>query len=111
MNTRRLAAIAAAFLFSLSAFAQSYPNSVLWRISGKDGHPTSYLYGSMHLTDERIFDLGDSLYAAIRNSDDPAAELIPAICFALEGLLSGNQAIDSPFSPHRCGQSASPGTV
>ena len=29
----------------------------------------------MHLTDERLFNLGDSLYAAIQNSDGFATEL------------------------------------
>src|SRR6201996_4385109 len=78
MNTRCLAAFAAALLLSLSAIAQSYPNSILWRISSKDGHHTSYLYGSMHLTDDRVFNLGDSLYAAIQHSDGLATELDPA---------------------------------
>jgi uncharacterized protein YbaP (TraB family) len=65
------------FLHSLSLTAQRLPKTLLWRISGKDGHFTSYLYGTMHLTDDRVFNLGDSLYAAIAHTDGFAMELDP----------------------------------
>lgn len=35
----------------------------------------SYLYGTMHLTDKRLFQLGDSVYKAIEQTDGFAAEL------------------------------------
>lgn len=77
MNLRRTLFLAAFFLNGLVLAAQPLPHTLLWRISGKEGHPVSYLYGTMHLTDERLFTLGDSLYAAIRNSDGFAIELDP----------------------------------
>ena len=55
---------------------QPLANTLLWRISGKN-HQPSYLYGTMHLTDERVFNLGDSLYAAIKASEGFAMELDP----------------------------------
>lgn len=61
----------------LSVSAQKYPHTLLWRISGRNGEKPSYLYGTMHLTDERLFNLGDSLYAAIKQSDGFATELDP----------------------------------
>lgn len=64
-------------LAAISVNAQQVPHTLLWRISGKDGHHPSYLYGTMHLTDDRVFNLGDSLYAAITLSDGFAMELDP----------------------------------
>lgn len=58
------------------------PHTLLWRISGKEGHKTSYLYGTIHLTDERVFRLGDSLYEAIRHSDGLAIEIDPGAMVA-----------------------------
>ena len=54
------------------------PSTLLWKISGKDLKQPSYLYGTMHLTDERIFNLGDSLYKAIEHSEGFAIEIDPA---------------------------------
>jgi len=82
MNPRRLTLVLATLLFLQHAEAQSLPNTLLWRIA-KAGHHTSYVYGTMHLTDERVFDLGDSLYAAIRNTDGLATELDVNVLFNL----------------------------
>jgi uncharacterized protein YbaP (TraB family) len=57
---------------------QATPHTLLWRISGKNGQKPSYLYGTMHLTDERVFNLGDSLYEAITGTDGFASELDPS---------------------------------
>jgi uncharacterized protein YbaP (TraB family) len=69
--------LAMLFLDFFSLTAQQLPKTLLWRITGKDGHQPSYLYGTMHLTDERLFNLGDSLYAAIAHSEGFAMELDP----------------------------------
>jgi uncharacterized protein YbaP (TraB family) len=57
--------------------AQSLPNTLLWRITGRNGQRPSYLFGTLHLADERIFTLGDSLFEAIRSTDGFATELDP----------------------------------
>lgn len=65
-------------LFSQFSFSQKLPSTLLWKISGNGLEKSSYLYGTMHLTDERIFNIGDSLYKAIEHSDGFAIEIDPA---------------------------------
>lgn len=61
---------------SFLAFSQEkITNTLLWRISGKHLTRPSYLFGTMHLTDKRVFQLGDSLYKAIEQTEGFAAEL------------------------------------
>ncbi|OSZ80830.1 hypothetical protein CAP36_06205 [Chitinophagaceae bacterium IBVUCB2] len=50
-------------------------NTLLWRISGNQLSKPSYLYGTMHLTDKRVFQLGDSVYKALEQTEGFAAEL------------------------------------
>ena len=83
MKIRRLSALFVSALFTLPLFAQPLSNTLLWRISGKTGHYTSYLYGTIHLTDDRVFNLGDSLYAAIKRSSGFASELDQGSLFTL----------------------------
>jgi uncharacterized protein YbaP (TraB family) len=60
---------------ALYSQASKLPNTLLWRISGNNLTKPSYLYGTMHLTDKRVFLLGDSLYKAIEQTEGFAAEL------------------------------------
>ena len=57
--------------------AQKLPSTLLWRISGNNLQKLCYLYGTMHLTDERLFNIGDSVYKAIENSEGFATEIDP----------------------------------
>ena len=50
-------------------------NSLLWRITGNGLSKPSYLFGTIHLTDKKVFFLGDSVYNAIERSEGFAAEL------------------------------------
>jgi uncharacterized protein YbaP (TraB family) len=63
------------FICLSSLFAQQLPKTLLWRITGKGLGKPSYLYGTMHVYDPRLFDLGDSLLYAISSSDGFANEL------------------------------------
>ncbi len=64
--------------FSVQASAQqTYPSTLLWKISGKDLLNPSYLYGTMHLQDRRLFYFGDSLYAALQKAEGFAMEINP----------------------------------
>ncbi len=56
-------------------FSQSLPKTFLWRISGNGLSRPSYLFGTIHLTDPRLFALGDSLLNAISSSEGFANEL------------------------------------
>ena len=58
-----------------SLFSQPLPKTLLWRISGNGLSKPSYVYGTMHLTDPRIFILGDSLLDAIKSCEGFANEL------------------------------------
>jgi uncharacterized protein YbaP (TraB family) len=49
--------------FLHEAYAQN--NSLLWEITGNGLTDTSYLYGTIHIRDKRVFKLGDSTYYAI----------------------------------------------
>jgi len=65
------------FFFSCVAYSQTtkLSNTLLWRISGNGLSKPSYLYGTMHLTDKRVFQLGDSLYYGIEHAEGFAGEL------------------------------------
>src|SRR6516164_6527834 len=57
--------------------SQTSKPGLLWRISGNGLEQPSYLFGTIHLTDKRVFNFGDSLYAAIENCSGYAMELHP----------------------------------
>lgn len=64
--------------FTHTSFAQQKAgdtNSLLWRISGKNLSRPSYIFGTMHLTDKRIFNFSDSLYHSLETTEGFAAEL------------------------------------
>jgi uncharacterized protein YbaP (TraB family) len=65
-----------AFLLAItSSFSQHLPKTLLWRISGKGLSKPSYIYGTMHVQDPRLFVLGDSLLNAISSSEGFANEV------------------------------------
>lgn len=55
--------------------AKSWPNTLLWRISGKGLKKPSYLFGTMHVQDKRVFNLGDSLYYYFERAEGFAMEV------------------------------------
>ena len=61
--------------FSLNAVAQ-YANSLLWKVTGNDLEKPSYLYGTMHLQDKRVFELTDLIEDKLKECDALALELI-----------------------------------
>ena len=66
------------FLITLGIQAQDYKieNTLLWKISGK-GMAPSYLYGTMHVRDERAFDFSDSVLLAFGSCKAFAMEVHP----------------------------------
>src|SRR5688500_10742390 len=82
-------ALAVTLLFSAAAQKPSYPNTLLWRISGKGLSKPSYLFGTMHLADRRLFHFSDSLYHYLEKADGYAMEVDPEeIMSALMETLS-----------------------
>lgn len=62
-------------LYSLNVFSQGEYQSIFWEISGNGLKDTSYIYGTMHSQDSRIFQFKDGVEAAFNNSDIYAMEL------------------------------------
>ncbi|HTD93075.1 MAG TPA: TraB/GumN family protein, partial [Chitinophagaceae bacterium] len=64
--------------FLNTAFSQtavSSPKTLLWRISGHGLKNNSFLYGTMHVQDKRLFFFGDSLYHCLEQADGYAMEV------------------------------------
>ncbi|MGK0363694.1 MAG: hypothetical protein ACI85O_000747 [Saprospiraceae bacterium] len=67
-------------LFSLTLFGQEIDRSnysLLWEITGKNLSQPSYLYGTMHVQDERAHDFPDSLFIALESAEAFALEVDP----------------------------------
>jgi uncharacterized protein YbaP (TraB family) len=65
-------------LFAVTnTFAQKIkPNhKLLWKIEGKNLQKPSYLFGTMHVKDERVFNLSDSVFIGISNTEVFASEI------------------------------------
>jgi len=75
---RKLGGISFFLILSLASLSQTaQPKTLLWRISGHGLQKPSYLYGTMHLNDKRLFMFGDSVYQAIEQSEGLAIEVNP----------------------------------
>lgn len=62
------------FGLCLSGRAQT-PYEMLWEVRHPSQARPSYLFGTMHISDSRVFDLPDSVILAIQNTDGMAFEL------------------------------------
>src|SRR5688572_8122028 len=65
-------------IFFKNLYAQSsiaWPKTLLWRISGNGLSKNSFLYGTMHLQDKRLFYFTDSLYHYLEQADGYALEV------------------------------------
>jgi uncharacterized protein YbaP (TraB family) len=62
-------------IFSFDTSAQY--QSLCWRISGNGLKSPSYIYGTMHVSDRRVFDFGDKTMKAFTGSKAYAMELDP----------------------------------
>ncbi len=74
----RLIAFALIFLtLGLNAQNDKKNYNLLWEISGNDLEQVSYLFGTMHVKDERAFDFSDSLLLVLDQVDAFAMEVHP----------------------------------
>ncbi len=66
-------------LFAVNLFAQKQilEKTLLWKISGNGVKAPSYLFGTMHLRDSRLFNFYDSLYKALEQCSRFAMEIQP----------------------------------
>jgi uncharacterized protein YbaP (TraB family) len=72
-----LSALIVLFAGAVQAQRKSYPNTLLWRITGNKLEKPSYLFGTMHLEDRRLFMFGDSLYSCLERAEGFAMEINP----------------------------------
>lgn len=81
--------------------------ALLWRIS-REGIPPSYLFATIHMTDERVTELSDEVRAAITGSNVVALEIADIAQSAMVAVLgkspalmmfSGDQRLDNLISP------------
>lgn len=98
---RRLLVNLVLLSIAFSSFSQNKnANTLLWRISGNELQRPSYLFGTMHLTDKRLFNFDDSLYHALEVTDGTAIEVNPdemmtyTLNKALEGIDKGRNLKD-----------------
>ena len=81
MNKNLCYSVLSALLFlvapAVQAQKKSYPNTLLWRISGNGLQKPSFLFGTMHLEDRRLFMFGDSLYTCLEKAEGFAMEVDP----------------------------------
>ncbi|MBK0380965.1 TraB/GumN family protein [Mucilaginibacter segetis] len=63
--------------FSCSWAQQKANYNLLWRISGHGLTKPSYLFGTMHVKDNRVFGFSDSVMLAIKNCQSFALEIHP----------------------------------
>lgn len=64
-----------AFVLSLTLISQKEYKSLFWKIYGNGLSDTSYLYGTMHSKDTRVFQFKDGVIEAFNRSDIYAMEL------------------------------------
>lgn len=67
--------LALLLLVTGQAVGQENKKTLLWRITSNDHDRPSYLFGTMHLSDKRLFRFDDSVYAAVERVDGLATEL------------------------------------
>ncbi len=78
MNLRQLLFVIAAVFFIQQCWGQApTEKTLLWRISGHGLQQPSYLFGTIHMNDKRLFRFDDSVYKAIEKTDGLAIEVDP----------------------------------
>lgn len=60
----------------LCIFATSFSQSILWRVSGRNIQSPSYLYGTIHIQDERVFRYDSTVSNAFKDCDAFAVEIL-----------------------------------
>ncbi len=79
-------------------------NSLLWKISGNDLKQPSYLYGTMHTSDSRVFAFSDSVMPYFSSAKAYAMELDPKESFnmsLLSKLMMGKEYSLKKMMPER----------
>ncbi|UTW62017.1 TraB/GumN family protein [bacterium SCSIO 12741] len=81
-----IATILSALLFTSISLHGQQKHSLLWRVSGNGLDKPSYLFGTIHIQDEEVFQFADSVLLCLEASDAFAMELHPDT--VLQGLFT-----------------------
>lgn len=93
------------FLFltvSLISCISAFPQSLLWEITGKGFDKPSYLYGTIHIQDKRVFAFDSVVYEKINFCDAFAMEVLMDEIDqgeAMEAMLMKKHTLKDLFSP------------
>jgi len=95
-----------AFIFSISFLnLKAQNNSLLWEVSGKDLKETSYLYGTFHVRDERVFRFGDSVMVKFNSCKAMAGEIqmdsLNPMERARDLMMPGDTTIEMLLTPEQ----------
>src|SRR5690606_9958086 len=78
------------FLMISQGIVAQEENSLLWEISGNGLKESSYLYGTMHVSQKIAFRLDDGFYEALDKSEMVALESDPDTWLEDYGPIRGN---------------------
>src|SRR5579883_2377424 len=73
-------------LLTVSFTASAQYHSLCWQISGNGLKHPSYLYGTMHVSDKRVFNFSDKVNTAFDGAKAYAMELDPQKAMSLSTL-------------------------
>ena len=95
LHLRRFIIIIFISFYGLNGFAQQKSNySLLWRISGNGLSKPSYLFGTMHVKDKRVFNFSDSVMLCLQNCSRFALEVHPdTIISKMFSILQSNDSL------------------
>lgn len=63
--------------FRVQSQGKQIENALLWKVTGNSMLKPSFLFGTIHLQDRRVFNFNDSLYSFIQSADGFAMEIHP----------------------------------
>lgn len=110
MNSMRLVVMLTGLSLT-STFAQEIKPShqLLWKITGKNLKKPSYLFGSFHSNDPRLFDFSDSTYIALLDAESVVLETdIYAMFTEVDARLTSPELrFDSKGKPYTINSKAS----
>lgn len=82
---------------------QATPSSLLWKISGNGLQQPSYLYGTIHIKDKRVFAFSNAVKKAFSETSLLAVEIVPDSTAQMDLLskimLDSGQTLESLLSP------------
>ena len=90
-------------LFVVIVNVNIYSQSLLWKISGNDLPSASYLYGTIHIKDNRVFEWKDAVYSRLEQCNLLAGEIdlnnVNANEMAAQLFLPEGQTLKTIYSP------------